>query len=320
MSVAQDFEQRVKEIGERRYHHRHPFNLRMHEGTLTPEELRCWARNRYYYQTRIPIKDSNILAKDETTPAFRREWIERIHDHDGTREREGGLTLWLDLAEAVGCDRARVEAQTHVLPGVRVACDAYVEFVESHDLLESVASSLTEMFAGLIMHVRIAAFEKHYPWVRTEGLAYFRSRTEQAPRDARFGLSWVIEHAQSPADLDRCAAALERKCEILWSFLDAVEASQRRVGLVPHAQVRFDEREGRTLVVLPERAVALNESARELLDLCDGERTADAIALEIADRHADAPDAYGDAHDFLDHLERAGALHSEPVAAPAGDA
>jgi len=304
-------EARLRRIGEERYHDKHPFNVRMHAGELSREELRTWACNRYYYQTRIPKKDSTILAKDGTDTAFRREWIGRIHDHDGARPGEGGLDLWLDLACAVGCDREEVASLRFVLPGVREACDAYVDFVASHDLLESVAASLTELFAGDIMKTRIAAFEEHYPWVPTEGLRYFRSRTTQAPRDAAFGLGWVLDHADTPEAADRCAAALERKCEILWSLLDAVQAAGRRPALVPHAQVRFDEAEGRTLVVLPERAVALNDSARELLDLCDGARGADALALEIARRHPDADGAYVDAHDFLAHMERAGVLASD---------
>ena len=305
-----DLEARLRRVGEEHYHHRHPFNLRMHEGALTRAELETWARNRYYYQTRIPRKDSTILAKEGADAGFRRAWIGRIHDHDGERPGEGGLALWLELAGAVGCERTEVEGLRFVLPGVREACDAYVEFVASHDLLESVASSLTELFAGDIMRVRIAAFEKHYPWVRAEGLRYFQSRTRLAPRDAAFGLAWVLDHAPSPEAADRCVAALERKCEILWSLLDAIEAAGRRPRLVPHAQVRFDEREGRTLVVLPERAVALNESARELLALCDGEASADALALTIGRRHPDAPSAYADAHDFLAHMERAGVLAS----------
>jgi len=304
-------EARLRRIGRERYHDKHPFNVRMHEGGLSPEEIRTWARNRYYYQTRIPKKDSTILAKDGTDTEFRREWIGRIHDHDGAQPGEGGLALWIELACAVGCDRAEVESLRFVLPGVRAACDAYVEFVESHELLESVASSLTEMFAGDIMKTRIEAFERHYPWVSAEGLRYFRSRTVQAPRDAAFGLAWVLEHADTPEAADRCAAALERKCEILWSLLDAVEAAARRPALVPHAQLRDDPAEARTLVVLPERAVALNDSARELLDLCDGARSAETLALEIARRHPDAESAYADAHDFLAHMERAGVLACE---------
>ena len=110
-----EFEARLRRIGEERYHHRHPFNLRMHEGALTPGEIRAWVANRYDYQTRIPIKNGLILAKAQD-PAFRRAWISRIHDHDGTRPGEGGLALWLALADATGLERARVESLLDVLP------------------------------------------------------------------------------------------------------------------------------------------------------------------------------------------------------------
>src|SRR5690554_5655142 len=198
----------------------------MHEGRLSREEIQTWVRNRYYYQTRIPVKDSAILAKADD-PAFRREWVQRLHDHDGRAPGEGGLELWLRLAETVGLARDEVASLRAVLPGVRRACDAYVELVESSDLLTAVASSLTELFAGDIMATRIAAFEKHYPWVDPEGLAYFRTRTRQAPRDAAFGLRFVQEHARTRAAQERCVAALERKCAILWSLLDAVEEAHR---------------------------------------------------------------------------------------------
>ena len=233
------FEARLRRVGTERYHDKHPFNLRMHAGTLSAEELRTWVRNRYYYQTRIPIKDGLILAKAPDAE-FRRSWIRRIHDHDGAQPGDGGLELWLALADAVGLDRAEVASLENVLPGVRAACDAYVEFVRSHDLLESVAASLTELFAGDIMSARIAAFEKHYPWVDAAGLRYFRSRTRQAPADAREGLRFVLEHALEPADQQRCIAALERKCEILWSLLDAIERAHLAPRLAPHAELRLD--------------------------------------------------------------------------------
>src|SRR6195256_5984323 len=60
-------------IGEERYHHKHPFHSLMHEGRLTRGQLQAWALNRYYYQSRIPIKDAAILARSED-PAFRLAW------------------------------------------------------------------------------------------------------------------------------------------------------------------------------------------------------------------------------------------------------
>ncbi len=308
---AAAFETRLRGIGEERYHHRHPFNVRMHEGALCREELQLWVGNRYYYQTRIPIKDGMILSKADD-PDFRRTWVQRIHDHDGTREQDGGLELWLALAEAVGLERAEVESLRGVLPGVREACDAYVTFVQSHDLLESVAASLTELFAGEILRTRIEAFEKHYAWVDPQGLAYFRSRTVIAPRDAAFGMDYVVRNALSGSDQQRCLQALERKCEILWQLLDAIEAAFRKPRVAAHASVRVDPVEKSTVVVLPERAVKLNPSGCEILELCDGKRSAHAIASELRTRHPEVARIESDVHDFFSQMERLGVLAPVP--------
>lgn len=301
---ATELEARLRAVGAARYHDKHPFNQRMHEGALSRAEIQSWVRNRYYYQTRIPVKDSAILAKSGDV-SFRREWVQRLVDHDGRAPGEGGLELWLRLAETVGLARADVASQAGVLPGVRRACDAYVELVESADLLVAVAASLTELFASDIMKTRIAAFETHYPWVDPAGLAYFRSRTEQAPRDAEYGLAFVREHATARADQERCVAAIERKCEILWSLLDAIEAAHRRPRLSAHALLRDDdEQPGSAIAVLPERGVRINAAGREILALCDGVRTSDEVAVVLRDRHADEPNVFEDVHEFLDQMER----------------
>jgi pyrroloquinoline-quinone synthase len=304
---TEDFERRLRQVLAERYHHRHPFNVRMHAGTLTPAEIRTWVRNRYYYQTRIPIKDGLILAKS-SDPRFRREWVRRIQDHDGRSSGEGGLELWLALAEAVGLERAQVEAAGGVLPGVRRACDDYVRFVASHDLLESVASSLTELAAAGLMAERIRAFAEHYPWVATDGLAYFRSRTGQASRDSDEGLRFVLGEARSRADQERCLRALETKCEILGRLLDAITAAHARPRLMRRALLRNEGPD--TLVVLPERAVRLSESGREILELCDGKRSALEIAAELRRQHPDEESVAEDAHDFLGEMERLGVLES----------
>ncbi|MBS1106294.1 MAG: hypothetical protein H6Q91_1796 [Deltaproteobacteria bacterium] len=303
-----DFEARLRRVGTERYHDKHPFNLRMHAGLLSRDELQTWVRNRYYYQTRIPLKDSAILGKSADS-AFRREWVQRLHDHDGRAPGEGGLELWLRLAEASGLARDEVASLHFVLPGVRRACDAYVDLVERADLLVAVAASLTELFAGDIMVQRIAAFERHYPWVDAEGLAYFRSRTTAAPRDAAYGLAFVTEHARTRADQQRCIDAVERKCEILWGLLDAVEAAHRPPRLAASAMLREDyERPGSLLAVLPERGVRINESGREILDLCDGVRSSDAIATVLRERHPDVAHLSSDVHEFLDQMETLGVI------------
>ena len=214
----------LRREGERRYHDRHPFHRLMHEGKLTPRQLQEWVRNRYYYQTRIPIKDALIVSKSED-PAFRRLWSRRIRDHDGDREGEGGLELWLRLADGVGLDRDEVKSCAGVLPGVRFACDAYVELVRERSLVEAVASSLTEFFAPDLLAQRVAAWEKHYPWVKAETLEYFRSRVPRARQDSEEAIDFVVSNAHSYEMQERCVAALVKKTEILWHLLDCVQAA-----------------------------------------------------------------------------------------------
>jgi pyrroloquinoline-quinone synthase len=219
---ADSFVERLRDEGARRYHDAHPFHRRMHEGTLTPAELQQWVLNRYYYQTRIPIKDALILAKSED-PAFRRVWIHRLTDHDGTAAGEGGLAQWIKLAEAVGLGATEVASCAKVLPGVRFACDGYVSLVRESPLVVAVASSLTEFFAPDLMSKRIEAWERHYPWVAAAGLGYFRARVTRARNDSGEAIAFVVQNADTRALQEACVGALIRKTEVLWHLLDCVQ-------------------------------------------------------------------------------------------------
>ena len=219
--AAEEFTKRLRAVGEEGYHDKHPFHLLMHEGKLTKAQLQAWIANRFYYQAIIPKKDATILSKSDD-PAFRRAWIHRIIDHDGTKEGEGGIRKWLVLAEAAGMQREDVESFRYVLPGVRFAVDGYLTFVQTHSLVEAVASSLTELFAPKLHTVRLPVFEEHYPWVDKKGLEYFRSRLIQAPRDVEYGLQYVLEHCTTRELQEKAIVALTTKCYILWSLLDSL--------------------------------------------------------------------------------------------------
>jgi pyrroloquinoline-quinone synthase len=128
------------------------------------------------------------------------------------------------LAQAVGLDRQVVASCRDVLPGVRFACDGYVTLVEKSPLVVAIASSLTEFFAPDLMSKRIAAWERHYPWVEREALAYFRGRVPRARRDSEEAIEFVVREANGRSLQEACVAALIRKTEILWHMLDCIEA------------------------------------------------------------------------------------------------
>ena len=226
-----EFVARFHAIGEERYHHKHPFHLLMHKGKLGRGQLQAWALNRYYYQSRIPIKDATILARSEDAE-FRRAWRKRIFDHDGDGTHPGGIEKWLRLVEATGLTRQQAERGDGILPAVRYAVDAYVDLVRSGTFLEAVASSLTELFSGKLIALRMDALRKYYPWL-SGGLDYFQGRLTQAPDDAAFALAWVVEHARTREEQEQALGALRAKCNILWAQLDAIYFAYVSPGWTP---------------------------------------------------------------------------------------
>lgn len=218
----EEFIARLRAVGRAKYHDKHPFHVRMHRGELSENELRGWILNRFYYQKNIPIKDALVLAKLPTRED-RRAWLQRIIDHDGRQGDEGGIEAWLRLGEAAGLSRDEMSDDLRILPGVRFAVDAYVNFCRLKPWPQAVASSLTELFAPDLVGKRIEVIEKYYPWVRPEGLDYFRRRLHQAPRDVGHALQLVIHAARTSEDQQKAVTALNFKCDVLWSLLDAVE-------------------------------------------------------------------------------------------------
>lgn len=220
-ATREEFEARLRQIGADRYHDKHPFHELLHGGKCTPDQVRAWVINRYYYQASIPMKDAAFMSRVEE-PALRRAWRSRIEDHDGHGENEGGIERWLRLAEAVGLDRDYVASKKGILPATTFAVDAYVRFVREKTLLEAVAASLTELFAPKIHADRIQGLLKHYDFANERSLSYFKRRLSEAPKDVAFGLSWVLDHADTAEKQDAAAAALEFKTDVLWAQLDAL--------------------------------------------------------------------------------------------------
>jgi pyrroloquinoline-quinone synthase len=214
------------------YHDLHPFHQRMNAGELSREELQRWVANRYLYQTAIPIKDAAILSNCPE-PAIRREWIQRILDHDGTTGQDGGIESWLRLGEALGLEREVLISERLTIPGVRYAVDAYVTFCRTRPWIEAVASSLTELFGPGAIKVRIEAMERHYPWIDPDGLNYFRARLHQAPRDAQFALDLVVERCRTREQQELAVAALDFKLDLLWAQLEAIERGDTRPRSAP---------------------------------------------------------------------------------------
>jgi pyrroloquinoline-quinone synthase len=215
------FVAKLREIGGRAYHDKHPFHVAMNEGRLSSEALRGWVGNRFYYQRNIPIKDAAIVSNCPLREV-RRVWLHRIVDHDGDETNEGGIEAWLRLGEACGLSRDDLWQDRHLLPGVRFAVDAYVNFARTQPWPVAIASSLTELFAPDLMTTRLVAFEKFYKWIDAGGLDYFRRRVTQARRDSNEALEMTLQYCRTRELQDASVRALQFKCDLLWAVLDSI--------------------------------------------------------------------------------------------------
>jgi len=229
---SKDFEARLRKIGAERYHDKHPFHGLLHGGACTPTQVRAWVINRFYYQSRIPMKDAAFLSRCESAE-LRRAWRSRIEDHDGTIGEGGGIRRWLKLAEAVGLDPDYVESCEGVLPATKFCVDAYVHFVRDKPMLEAMAASLTELFAPKIHANRIEGLLANYDFADDNSLSYFKHRLKEAPKDVAFGLDWVLRHVDTMEKQDAAAKALIFKTDVLWAQLDALHSAYVDPGRIP---------------------------------------------------------------------------------------
>ncbi|HZE42157.1 MAG TPA: pyrroloquinoline-quinone synthase PqqC [Steroidobacteraceae bacterium] len=214
------FEAQLRAQGQA-YHIHHPFNVLLNSGGASRDQIKGWVANRFYYQINIPIKDAAILANC-TDRAVRRSWVQRILDHDGHGDDPGGIESWLRLGMAVGLSREQTESLEEVLPGVRFAVDAYVNFARRAPWPEAICSSLTELFAPEIHKQRLATWPQHYPWIDAAGLQYFQSRVSLARRDVEFGLAFTLEKFNTRALQERALDILKFKLDVLWQMNDAM--------------------------------------------------------------------------------------------------
>jgi coenzyme PQQ biosynthesis protein C len=87
----------------------------MYEGRATREQIQGWVANRFYYQVNIPLKDAAILANCPDRE-IRREWIQRLLDHDGAPGEDGGIEAWLRLGRPSASTRTNCAPRNWCCP------------------------------------------------------------------------------------------------------------------------------------------------------------------------------------------------------------
>jgi len=93
-------------------------------------------------------------------------------------------------------------------------------------------------------------------------------------------------------------------------------AASSRPKLWKFARVQFDEARQRSVLQYPEGAVLLNDTAAEILALCDGTRTLAEIAAALKERYG--ADVFDDVQGYLTQLADRELVRDESAAIGAG--
>jgi pyrroloquinoline-quinone synthase len=109
-----------------------------------------------------------------------------------------------------------------VLPGVRFAIDAYLNFARRATWEEAASSSLTELFAPKIHQKRLDNWPDIYPWIDEKGYQYFRKRLTEARRDVQHGLDITLDYYKTRDEQEHALDVLQFKLDILWTMLDCM--------------------------------------------------------------------------------------------------
>lgn len=75
--------------------------------------------------------------------------------------------------------------------------------------------------------------------------------------------------------------------------------------LATGARLRYDDVRDEHVLLIPEGAVRLNPTAVAVLELCDGKRTIEEIAVALSERYGGA-DVSGDVQELVDALAQRG--------------
>ena len=169
----------------------------LHTGKCSKGQVQAWALNRYYYQAMIPLKDA--LADR----AMRGSGICGAN----------GASAWTIMTATRTARRDRALAQADRWAGARprlrhldapaAAGDALrgrgvCALRARAQLLEAVASCLTELFSPQIITERMSGMLENYDYVTPEMLSYFDKRPPQARTRCDFALDYVKQHARTP--------------------------------------------------------------------------------------------------------------------------
>ena len=182
----------------KRYHIYHPYQVAMNSGKLTREQIQGWVCNRFYYQISIPIKDAAILSNMPDRD-HRRNGSSASSTTTARKATRVGSRPGCAWARPWALEREEVTSLEHVLPGVRFAVDAYVNFAAGRHGRKRCARASPSCSRRRSTRSACPTGRSTIPGSNQSGYAYFRKRLSEARRDVEHGLRVTLDYFKTRA-------------------------------------------------------------------------------------------------------------------------
>lgn len=161
-----------------RYRRPHPLRQLFLTGRLTKEQLQWWAKN-LFHEFRNIHRFFGVRYQKCPVPELRRALLENMVEEEG-EDLFGGkypshAELWVRFAEGLQIPRQEM-LSCEPLPAIRAALEMYVQLVQQSHWAVAIGTGLVFEGEGpKRMREEREALEKHYSWIPSSALEFFRA-------------------------------------------------------------------------------------------------------------------------------------------------
>jgi len=202
-----------------RYGRPHPVRQLLLSGRLTKEQLQWWARNQFH-EFRNIHRFFGVRYQKCPVPEMRRALLENMVEEEG-EDLFGGkypshAELWVRFAEGLGIARADILSY-QPLPGVRAGLEMYVQLVQQSHWAVAIGTGLVFEGEGpKRMREEREALEKHYSWIPSSALEFFRAHEYHDEGHGNTVIDVIKKYCMEEHLQGEMREAVKSRTDIMW--------------------------------------------------------------------------------------------------------
>ena len=215
----------LQEVLQKRHPRPHPVRQLLLTGRLTKEQLQWWARNLYHEFSNIH-RFFGVRYQKCPVAELRRALIENMIEEEGEdmigRKHPSHAELWRRFGEGVGVPREEMLGY-EPLPGIRAALEMYVQLVQQSHWAVAIGTGLVFEGGGpKRMKEEREALERHYPWIPSRALDFFRVHEYHDEGHGNFCVDVIRQHCMELHLQEEMRAAVRSRADIMWLQNDSI--------------------------------------------------------------------------------------------------